>query len=92
MLYFEDIANDTCVQEVIKRISNINVDGLCSSGELQAFLLNQKLNLFPQMGIIERSDMACGALLEGKVIILMDGSPWALVVPKVFSEFLWYLR
>jgi spore germination protein KA/spore germination protein len=65
------------------------VDGLSSSGELQAFLLNNKISLFPQMGIIERSDMACGALLEGKVVVVMDGSPWALVAPKVFSEFIW---
>jgi spore germination protein KA/spore germination protein len=33
--------------------------------------------------------MACGALLEGKVVILLDGDPWALVAPKVFSEYLW---
>jgi spore germination protein KA/spore germination protein len=39
------------------------------------------------MGIVERSDMAAGALLEGKVIILVDGSVLALVAPKVFSEF-----
>ena len=89
ILYLEDVANNTCVTEVKKRIGAINIDGLCSSGELQAFMLNEKADLFPQMGIIERSDMACGALLEGKVVILMDGSPWALVAPKVFSEFLW---
>ncbi|MHB1314655.1 MAG: spore germination protein [Christensenellales bacterium] len=89
VLYLNDVANDTCIKEVKKRIQAIHTDGLCSSGELQAFLLNKKLDLFPQMGIIERSDMACGALLEGKVLVLMDGSPWILVAPKVFSEFLW---
>lgn len=89
VLYLEDVANQTCVSEIKKRISAINVDGLSSSGELQNFLLNKKNRLFPQMGVIERSDMACGALLEGKVVVIMDGSPWALVAPKVFSEFLW---
>lgn len=89
ILYLEDVANNTCVAEVKKRISAIDVDGLVSSGELEAYLLNKQTSIFPQMGIIERSDMACGAILEGKVVIIMDGSPWALVAPKVFSEFLW---
>lgn len=89
VIYFKDIANDTCVNEVKKRISIIDIDGISSSGVLQSFMLNSKANLFPQMGIIERSDMACEALLEGKVVIIMDGDPWALVAPKVFSEYLW---
>lgn len=89
VVYFEDIANNTCVSEVKKRIGQINIDGLVSSGELQSFMQNNKASLFPQMGIIERSDMACGALLEGKVVIMMDGDSWALVAPKVFSEYLW---
>lgn len=89
VLYLGDVANDTCVNEVNKRIENIDADGLIESGELQAYMLNKKLNLFPQMGIIERSDMACNALLEGKVIVLVEGSCWALVAPKVMSEFLW---
>lgn len=89
VIYFEDIANAACVAEIKKRINNINIDGLSSSGELQAFMLNSKASLFPQMGIIERSDMACAAILEGKVIVIMDGSPWVLVAPKVFSEYLW---
>lgn len=89
VVYFKDIANNTCVSEVKSRISGINIDGLISSGELQSFMQNNKASLFPQMGVIERSDMACGALLEGKVLILMDGDSWVLVAPKVFSEFLW---
>lgn len=89
VLYLEDVANDVSVSEVKKRIGKIDVDGIIESGELQAFMLNKNLDLFPQMGIVERSDMACGALLEGKVVVLVDGSAWALIAPKVMSEFLW---
>lgn len=89
VVYFDDIANDTIVNEIKSRIDKIDTDGIIESGELQAFLLNNKLNLFPQMGLVERSDMACGALLEGKVIIIVEGSGIALVAPKVLSEFLW---
>jgi len=89
VVYFEDIANNEAVKEVKKRIDSIKIDGIIESGELQAFLLNKKYNIFPQMGIVERSDMACGALLEGKVIVIVEGSGYALVAPKVLSEFLW---
>ncbi len=89
VVYIEDIADDVCVKEVKKRINNISIDGILESGELQAFMLNRKSNLFPQMGLIERSDMAGGALLEGKVLTIVDGSGWVLVAPKVFSEFMW---
>lgn len=89
VVYMEDIVNNICVSEVKKRINNISIDGILESGELQAFMLNDKMNLFPQMGLIERSDMAGGALLEGKVVTIVDGSGWALVAPKVLSEFMW---
>jgi spore germination protein KA len=89
VIYFEDIANNKIVSEVKKRIEKVNIDGIIESGELQAFLLNRKSNFFPQMGIAERSDMACGALLEGKVVTLVEGSDLALIAPKVLSEFLW---
>lgn len=87
VIYIEDIANDTVVREIQKRIENINVDGIGESGELQHFLLNKKMHLFPQMGIVERSDMASHSLLQGKVLVLIDGSGLALLAPKTFSEF-----
>jgi len=87
VIYIEDIANNTVVTEVQKRIESIDIDGIGESGELQAFLLNNKLQLFPQMGLIERSDMAFHSLLEGKVLVLIDGSGIALLAPRTFSEF-----
>lgn len=87
VIYIEDIANNTVVAEVQKRIESIDVDGIGESGELQACLLNNKLQLFPQMGLVERSDMAFHSLLEGKVLVLIDGSGIALLAPKTFSEF-----
>ena len=87
VIYVQDIANDTVVSEVQKRINNIDVDGIVESGELQKFLLNKKMHLFPQMGIVERSDMAAHSLFEGKVLVLIEGSGLALLAPKIFSEF-----
>jgi spore germination protein KA/spore germination protein len=86
--YIQDIANENIVKEIIKRINDLKIDGIVESGELQALILNNKYDIFPQMGLIERSDMACSAMLEGKVVIITEGSCLALVAPKTFSEFL----
>lgn len=87
MFYIEDIANDKVVTLMKQRIEAINVDGIGDSGELEVFLQNSNLNLFPQMGVVERSDMAQHLLHEGKVLVLVDGSGLALSAPKCFPEF-----
>jgi spore germination protein KA len=87
VVYIDDIANSTVVNELQKRIESINVDGVGESGELQAFLQNNKLQLFPQIGIVERSDMAFQSLIEGKVLVLIDGSGLGLLAPMTFGEF-----
>ena len=89
LIYISDIANDTCVQEVRKRINSINTEGILESGELQAYLLNSKYSLFPEMTIIERSDWAVELLLEGKVVLMIDGSALILAAPVTFSEFMY---
>jgi spore germination protein KA len=88
VIYISDIANPTIVEEIENRIRCIDIDGIIESGTLQKSLLNNEFSLFPEMGLVERSDMACGALLEGKVMIVTEGSGLALVAPKTFGEFL----
>ncbi len=87
LFYIEDIANSRTVSLMKQRIQSIDVDGIGESGELEVFLQNGKRNLFPQMGVVERSDMAQHLLNEGKVLVLVDGSGLALSAPKVFPEF-----
>lgn len=87
VIYIADIANEIVVAEVTDRIKKIDVDGIISSGELQNLLLNRWYHLFPQTGIVERSDLAATALLDGKVIILVEGSALGIIAPKVFLEF-----
>lgn len=89
VIYIADIANPNVVSEISKMIDGINTDGVFETGELQQYLKQQPDSLFPRMGIIERSDMAVEELLEGKVLVLMDGSNTALHAPKVFAEFLY---
>jgi spore germination protein KA/spore germination protein len=87
VFYIEDIANSRTVSLIKQRIQAIDVDGIGESGELEVFLQNGRRNLFPQMGVVERSDMAQYMLHEGKVLVLVDGSGLAISAPKVFPEF-----
>lgn len=87
VIYLEDVANETVVSEIQKRIDSIHVDGIGESGELQAFLKNNKLQLFPNVGLVERSDLAFQSLLEGKVLVLVEGSGIGLLAPKTFAEY-----
>lgn len=89
MAYIGDIANDEYVDTIRKRIETINVDGIMESAKLQWFLNDKKFALFPQAGLEQRSDIACGAMLEGKIVLILDGSGIALILPKLLIEFLW---
>ncbi len=89
MAYIGDIANDEYVKTVRERIRKIDIDGVMQSAKLQWFLNDKKFSLFPQVGLEQRSDNACGAMLEGKIVLIMDGSSVALILPKLLIEFLW---
>ncbi len=87
IIYINDVANPKFVKEVRKKLKNISVDGIIESGYIQKFLLNNAYDLFPQSGIISRSDKASAAILEGKVCILVEGGNLVLSTPKTFVEF-----
>lgn len=87
VLYMGDIARPETVNEVKKRIKNIDTDIVIETGELETFMRNNQHSLFPIMGLMEKPDQTVEKLLEGKVIIMVDGACTALCVPKTFVEF-----
>lgn len=89
MAYIGDIANENYVKTLRERISKIDIDGIMQSAKLQWFLNDKKFSLFPLVGLEQRSDIACGAMLEGKIVLILDGSGVALILPKLMIEFLW---
>lgn len=88
VIYLEDVAKDTVVAEVKKRIEDINIDSIWGTGELQQFLQGSKSSLFPRLGTTERSDWACEAVIEGRVLILADGGHLGLIAPQAFGQFM----
>lgn len=85
LMYIKDIANDSLVQEVRRRLKNIKVDYILDTGQLEQFLEDDAIIPAPQIIDTERPDRVAAMLTEGRVAIVMNGSPFALVVPTTLS-------
>lgn len=87
VMYLDGVADPGIVNEIIRRIKSINVDGVLESGYIEQFIQDRKWSPFPQIQNTERPDKATANLLEGKVLILVDGTPFVLIAPAIFSQF-----
>ncbi|MBP1930561.1 spore germination protein [Ammoniphilus resinae] len=85
--YLEGIASPDLVEEVKDRISAIDIDVVLDVGYLEQFIEDNHMSPFPQIQNTERPDKTVAQLAEGRVAILSDGSPFALIVPTVFHQF-----
>lgn len=86
--YMKDIVNSELLEEVKRRIETINMDYLPESGYVEQLIEDNGLSPFQQAQNTERPDRVISSLLEGRVAILLDGSPFALIVPVTFSMLL----
>ncbi|HEY8499670.1 MAG TPA: spore germination protein [Clostridia bacterium] len=85
--YIEGIANQDLVEGLFKKISSIKMDGFPTIGYIEQSIITHPSSLFPQLLNTERPDKAVAALLEGRIVILMDGTPVALIAPVTFISF-----
>ncbi|MEN1936827.1 spore germination protein [Paenibacillus sp. 102] len=83
--YMKEIADSELVEEVKKRIQKIDIDNVPESGYVEQLIEDNYLSPFPQVQSTERPDRVIAALMEGRVAILLDGTPFALIVPVTFS-------
>lgn len=86
VFYMQNIVEDTLVKEVIHNLKKIDIDGIIDSGYLKKYLV-KKNSVFPTIITTERPDLVSMALLEGKCCILVDNSPYALIMPCFFIDF-----
>ncbi|GMK47477.1 putative membrane protein YfkQ [Paenibacillus glycanilyticus] len=82
--YIEDVVEPKLLEEVCFRVSQIDTNGILESGYIEEAIEDTHLTPFPQMLNSERPDVIASGLLEGKVAILTDGTPFALSVPMTF--------
>ncbi len=86
MLFIKDIANDSLVEEVRRRLESIEVDYIFDSGELEQYIEDSSIIPAPLILATERPDRVSYMLTEGRVAIIMNGSPFALVVPVTDTD------
>lgn len=86
--YMKNITNDDLVAEIKYRVNNLDIDFLTSAGQLEQLIQDNKLTPFPQLISTERPDKVSNALFEGKVAIIINGAPFALIAPAIFIDFL----
>ncbi|MBR4867991.1 MAG: spore germination protein, partial [Clostridia bacterium] len=84
--YLKSRVSDRMVEDVKKRLASANMDTVLESGYLQPFLESNSCSLFSSVGISERPDTVCAKISEGRVAVLVDGSPFCLITPYLFSE------
>lgn len=84
--YIKGVADDTLVSEVEQKIKNAPITNLQDYGELADFLDSKISSYFSAVGNTERPDKLCSKLLEGRVAVIMDGSPFAIYVPYLFTD------
>ncbi|WP_096435891.1 spore germination protein [Alteribacter populi] len=88
VIYMKGICKNDLVEEVRYRLACIETDIVPETGVLEQLMQDYVFTVFPQFLYTERPDKVVRALMDGKVIILLDGTPFALITPVTFQELL----
>lgn len=86
ILYIGDIVNKEVLSELMKRIDEINIDAIFDSGYVEQLIEDSIWSPFPQIQSTERPDVVAAAVYEGRVAILVDNSPFAIIVPATLPN------
>ena len=85
--YLDNIVNKKILKELFKRLESIDIDGLLAAGYIQELIKDAPFSPFKTIGSTERPDVVAGKLLEGRIAVIVDGTPLVLTVPYLFSEY-----
>ncbi|MFE4713751.1 MULTISPECIES: spore germination protein [Paenibacillus] len=88
LTYIRDIANEALVEEIKRRLLTIDIDDVQESGFVEQLIEDDFLSPFQQIQNTERPDRVMAAMLEGRAAILLDGTPFALIMPVTFGMLL----
>lgn len=84
--YLNGVANKKVVKEIVDKLNAIDVDGIIDSHYIIKYLEKHPRSLFKQVGSMEKPDIIAAKMLEGRVAIIIDGSPIVLTLPFLFFE------
>ena len=86
LVYRTDMVSSELLKEVKYKLSKVKLDVVLESGYVQPYLERKPLSIFSEVGVTERPDTICAKVSEGRIGILFDGTPFALVIPFLFTE------
>ena len=88
--YLEGIASKKILEELKKRLNEIEIDGMLESEYIRELIQDAPLSAFNTVGDTERPDVVAAKLLEGRIALICDCSPLVLTIPHIFIEYFQY--
>jgi Bacillus/Clostridium GerA spore germination protein. len=88
IIYISDVAKKKNIEKIKKKISKIDIDGILDSGYIRDFIESGNQSIFPKVISTERADFACQELLQGKIVIMVENSPYVLILPAILNDFI----
>lgn len=82
IFYIKDLANPALVKELKRRLQSLEIDGVVNSGALEQLIEDSSWGVYPLSMATERPDRTVAALLDGKIAVLLEGDPFALIYPS----------
>ncbi len=86
LCYMRDRVPEKLIERIKKSLDETDLETIISTGYIKPFLEEKKKRILDSVGTTERPDVLCSKLLEGRVALFIDGTPFALVIPKLFVE------
>lgn len=86
VMYMDGIAKKEIVKRILSRVQSISIDGVWDANYVIEMIAGKRGLLFPTVGRTQRPDVAADKLCEGRVVVLVNGSPNALCLPFFFTE------
>lgn len=88
IMYIEDIARKKLIKYIKDKIKKIDIDAILDSNYLMEILEDSNKTDFPTMISSERPDLASFYLLQGRVVLVVENSPFALIIPAFITDFI----
>jgi len=86
LCYMKDRVPRELMERIRRSLDRISLETILTTGYIRPFVESRRFEIFSSTGVTERPDVLCSKLIEGRVGILVDGVPYAVVIPKLFCE------
>ncbi len=87
IMYMDDLVRPEVLQQVLSQLENLDTKGILDSGSMEQLIEQRQFSPFPQLQMTERPDKTAAALLEGRVVLLADNTPYAVLLPSTLNTF-----